>query len=104
MSNQKNQDKKTELTREQLLELQVLNHKAGKLQAQIEMINQRKSALAMEMNILPEREKQVKAQLDEVVKQLQEQYTKAKQLAQIPEGQELNIETGEPLVPQQAAQ
>jgi SMC interacting uncharacterized protein involved in chromosome segregation len=104
MSNQKIQDKKTELTREQLLELQVMNQKAGKLSAQLEMIGQRKQALMMELNILPDREKMVQTQRDEVVKQLQEAYSAAKQLAQIPDGMELNIETGEPLNPQKQVQ
>ena len=95
MSNVKAVEKKVDLSREQLLELQMLNHKAGKLSAQVEMIGQRKQALMLELNILPEREKQIQTQRDEVVKQLQAVYLKAREQMQVPEGMEINIETGE---------
>jgi hypothetical protein len=92
------------LSREQLLELQMLNHKAGKQAAQVEMIGQRRQALMMELNILPEREKQIQAQRDETVKQLQAAYTKAREQLQVPEGLDINIETGEIFDPKQAPQ
>lgn len=92
------------LSREQLLELQLLNQKVHRLVAQLETVAQRKAAIMMEMNILPEKEKELQTQKDALLTQLRADYTKAKEQAGIQEGMELDIETGEAISPQQASQ
>lgn len=94
-------EKSGPLSREQLLELQLLNQKAHRLVAQLEALSQRKAALALEMNILPEKEKELQSQRDTMLTQLRDMYAKAKAQAGIPDGMELDIETGEAVQPPQ---
>jgi hypothetical protein len=92
----------TTLSREQLLELQLLNQKAHRILAQLEAVNQRKAAISMEMNIIVEKEKELQTQRDAMLAHLRESYNKAKVQANVPEGMELDIETGEAVTPPQA--
>lgn len=94
----------TPLSREQLLELQLANQKVHRVVAQLESLSQRKQAINLELSIIPEKEKELQGQRDAYLEDLRSKYAAAKEQAGIPEGMEMNLETGAPMEAPKAAQ
>jgi hypothetical protein len=73
------------------------------LNAQLEAIKQRRGSIAMELQVLPKQEEEAKQQRDALLNEYQNEYTAMKEAAGVPEGHELNLETGEVVqLPQQS--
>jgi len=65
------------------------------LNAQLDSIQQRHNAIQIEISLLPTKAQEVQKQRDALLEQYKEDYTALKKAAGVPEGSDLNLETGE---------
>jgi len=88
--------KKKEVTSEaDRLKVYATQLKVSALTAQLEALKQRQNAIMVEINALPERTKQVEEQRTALLEQFKVDYVALKEAVGVPEGKELNLETGE---------
>ena len=92
MSQKKNNDGGGEIDRLKLFAKQL---KIRTLNAQLEAITQRQTAIAVEMEMLPTRKNDLGQQRDVLLEEYKVEYVAMKEAASVPEGSELNLETGE---------
>lgn len=78
----------------QLLKLQNLRLRVSAIDGKIEAIQQRSQALAIEMQVLPGKLEEAKAAREKQATEFQSAYTAAKEELEIPEGMDINLETG----------
>jgi len=88
----------------QRLELYTQQLKIVALQNRIEAIKQRQQALTMEASLIPERLKAAEDEQKKMLEAYQAEYAKLKEELEVPEGHEINLETGEVVDPKQAQQ
>ncbi len=87
-----NADTVGEVDRLRLLNKQL---KIRTLSAQLEAITQRQTAIAVEMEVLPTKKTELEKQRDELFEEYKKEYVEMKETAGVPEGSDLNLETGE---------
>ncbi len=77
--------------------LQVFNTqlKVRMLHAQGEALSQRHSSLLLELEMIPKKLKELEDQRNELVDEFNEGYKALKEEMDVPEGSEINLETGE---------
>lgn len=98
------ENNETNLEETELLKLQNLRLRVSAADSRIEAIRQRQNALMIELNVLPDKLKESEAQRKELADAFTTAYASAKESAEIPEGMELNLETGEQFAPNEARQ
>lgn len=81
--------------------LQVYNTqlKVRMLHAQAEALTQRHSSLMLELDMLPKKLKELENQRNELVDEFNKGYKALKEEMDVPEGSEVNLETGEIIPP-----
>ena len=83
------------------LKLYTTQLKIRALNSQLEAFQQRRNAIMVEIETLPKKMTEAQQQRDELLQGYQEEYTAMKEQAGVPEGHELNLETGEVVQVQQ---
>lgn len=93
MANKKKEDNGvSEMERLQLFNKQL---KIRALNSQLQAIDQRQNAIAVELEILPTKKAEIEKQRDALLGEYQPEYAAMKEAVGVPEGSELNLETGE---------
>lgn len=77
--------------------LQLFNQqlKIRALNSQLQAVEQRQNAIAVELEVLPAKKAEIEKQRDELLGEYQTAYGAMKEAAGVPDGHELNLETGE---------
>jgi len=96
--------KKATVNETERLKLYAKQLKIRTLNAQLEAFQQRRNAIAVELDVLPKRADEAQQQRDVLLQEYQQEYTTMKEAAGVPEGSELNLETGETVQLQQPQQ
>ncbi len=65
------------------------------LNADLNSFQNRQNALAMELDAIPKKAQEAQEQRDKLLEEYKQEYTTMKEAAGVPEGSELNLETGE---------
>lgn len=86
---------KLELKEDQFLKIDNLRLKFQNSLTALEALTQRRNALSVEAQVLPERIKKAEESKDALQKQFEAEYTKLKEELEVPEGLELNFESGQ---------
>ncbi|MCP3685844.1 MAG: hypothetical protein GY861_24610 [bacterium] len=84
--------------------LRLLNQrlKYGVVETQFEAVKQRQNALTIELRAMPVQMKEMQETLNTMSADFNEAYIAAKKKYEVPEGYELNLETGEVVQPPKA--
>jgi vacuolar-type H+-ATPase subunit D/Vma8 len=77
------------------LRLYTTQLKIRTLTAQMEALQQRRNALILEAETLPKKLQDVQTQRESLVKEYQADYSAMKSAMGVPDGNEINLETGE---------
>ncbi len=86
-------DEKT-LDELQTLKLQNMRLRVAALDGKAEAITQRGQALSIEMQVLPSKLEEVKKERESKAQEFTAAYTAAKEELEVPEGMEIDLETG----------
>lgn len=98
------EDNGTKLSETELLKLQNLRLKVNALDNRLEAMKQRQNAIMIELQVIPGKLKEAEQEREQLADAFNSAYTTAKETAEVPEGMELNLETGEAVDPKQAQQ
>ena len=82
----------TELVRLKLFNQQL---KIVALSNRLEALNQRKQSISLELSVIPEKIKTAEDEQKKLLEDYKSRYAKLKEEAGVPDGHELNLETGE---------
>jgi DNA repair exonuclease SbcCD ATPase subunit len=94
-------DKDSNGTAEETKDLFILQLKIVALNNRVEAMTQRKNALAQELNMLAVKAPEAEQERDKLLATYRPRYEELKSKLEVPEGSELNLETGEVVASQQ---
>ena len=78
----------------ELLKLQNMRLHVSSLDGRLEATKQRHQALSVEMQILPEKLQQIQKEREAKAQEFNNAYAAAKEKLEVPEGKEIDLETG----------
>jgi len=88
-------EKENKLDELALMKLQNVRLRVSVVDGKLEALTQRRQALAVELQILPERLEEAKKNREKLAAEFTSAYEAAKKELNVPEGKEINLETGE---------
>jgi len=94
MTEVENLEKTPKLDELKLLKLQNLRLRISVLDGKTEALSQRRQAIAIEMQVIPDRLEETKKARETLASEFTAAYTAAKKELNVPEGKELDLETG----------